>query len=352
MPIRKKQESREQRRYTRSSTKKGWILRRPAHLGRILAIAFAAVSVIALALVWGNYLKAKSDAYRASLENGEWTLNREIATPHPVDVPDLRAMSIKPEGNVGDILIAGDHDGVIMTLKTEEGSLLYASAVGAAAGCTVQDGAVSLADDVARVQKRGLNVTCAFSVTCFASSDTAEQVYLRGLELALLREYAEAGMNDILLFGLPAGDDVKDQKTIDFLQELREVLADLPNPPAIGVALHITNFSTDETYVPIPDTTEDAEAGIPVGTTPLYAGNITPARMLNACDYLAMDLRDLNGEEIAFVLPHIRYTYVRHSLRLLIDKNIPSAVEDALSRGFERIFEMDPPVRQEKETVS
>ena len=105
MQFKKKHESRDQRRYTRNSTNKGLILRRPAHLGRILVILLASVAIVVVALIWGSYLKAESDAYRASLENGEWTLNQEIAIPHPVTVPDMRAISIKPEGNVGDILI-------------------------------------------------------------------------------------------------------------------------------------------------------------------------------------------------------------------------------------------------------
>lgn len=351
MPIRKKQESRDQRRYTRHSTKKRIILRRPAHLGRFFVILASVISVIALALIWGNYLKAKSDAYRTSVENGEWTLNSEIATPYPVSVPDIRAISIKPEGNVGDILIAGEHEGIIMTLKSESGVLFYESAVGQQAGCQVQEGAVALKKDVERVQKRDLYVTCVYNVTCFAATDPVMQVYQRGLDLAILREYAEAGMNDILLLGLPAGGQSEDQLTIDFLQELRDLLTDLPNPPALGVALPASAYSTDDTYVPIKDEEEDEKAGIPSGTVPLYAGNITPARILNACDFLAMDLRDQNGESLVAVLPHIRYAYVRYSLRLLIDRHSSASAEEALSHGFTRLFEMEQSFQNENDTA-
>ena len=351
MQIKRKRESRDQRRYTRSSTNKGFILRRPAHLGRILMILLLVMITIAVALIWGSHLKEESDAYRASLENGEWTLNPEIATPLPVTVPDIRAISIKPEGNVGDILIAGGHDGVIMTLNDFDGMLCYTSTVGEKAGLAIQEGAVPLSQDVARVQKRGLNVTCVFTVSCFSGSDDATQTYLRGLELALLQEYAEAGMNDLLLFGLPAGDDRADQLTVMFLKELRNLLSDLPNPPAIGVALPAAQFRTDDSYTQIENPEEDVEAGIPVGSTPLYAGNITPARILGSCDYLAMDLRDQSAEEIASILPHIRYTYVRHSLRLLVNKQEPAVIENMQSHGFVRIFEMDIPAYKQSETA-
>ena len=73
--------------------------------------------------------------------------------------------------------------------------------------------------------------------------------------------------------------------------------------------------------------------------------NITPARILNVCDYLAMDLRDRTADEVSAILPHIRYTYVRYSLRLLVDQRTPAIAENAESHGFERIFEM-PPLNQ------
>ena len=61
-------------RYSRHATKRRMTLRMPTHLGRIVAVVMAAVGVIVLALVWGSILKAKSDAYRAAEEAGEWTV--------------------------------------------------------------------------------------------------------------------------------------------------------------------------------------------------------------------------------------------------------------------------------------
>lgn len=343
MALRKKRESREQRQFVRRSTKKRMVLRRPAHLGKVIAILLMLIVVAVLALVWGSRLKADSDAYREAKEMGAWTLNSEIAVAHPVPVPDIQAIAIKPEGNVGDILIQNSHEGVIMTLNTADGTLLYQSALGMAAGRPINAEAVSLAQDVERVQKRDLRVTCAFTVTCFTATDTTTYAYLRGLDLALLREFAEAGMNDLLLFGLPAGDDLQDAQTVEFLTDLKHLFSDLPNPPAIGVALLPESYTTDQIHISS-DPQGDEAAGIPAGTVPLYAGNITPARILNICDYLAVDLRSLTPDEVEATLPHIRYAYVRYSLRLLVDKTDPGSVENTLSHGFERVFEMNPPV--------
>lgn len=345
MSIRKKKEAREQRRISRSSMTQGAVIRRPAHPGRIIAILLAALAVIGVALITGTYLKAKSDAYRQDLEQGNWTLEEETTPPRPLAVPDIRAISIIPQGNVGDILINGHHGGVILPLRDGAGTLLYTSEVAAAAGLTLSTAPVDLAADTSRVQNRDLNVTCALTLTCFdqTQTDTALRAYYRGLELALLREYAEAGMDDFLLFGLPAGNQQNDRETVEFLRELRALLADLPNPPAIGVALPPEAFATDDTYTPPIDPSADAAAGIPEGTAPLYAGNRTPARVGAACDYIAMDLRDRTPDEVASILPHIRYAYTRYALRLLIDKNDPDTLEDVLSHGFTRIFEMNAP---------
>lgn len=329
MAVKRKREARVERRYARSATKKGWVLRRPAHPGRILAILLAILLVSALALVWGSYLKAEADARAAAAERGEWTLDAETATPIPVDVPDIRAVSIRPQGNVGDILIAGNHGGVILPLGSANSPLGYLSSVAAEAGIPVSAEAVSLSEDVARVQKRDLNVTCSFTVTCFAETDPALRAYRRGLELALLREYAAAGMDDLLLLGLPGGDEALDELTVVFLTELKALLSDLESPPAVGVAIAPACFEAKDS----PETE--------TGTPPLYAGNLTPTRILHACDYIAMDLRDCDAEEVASILPRISYAYVRYSLRLLLNQQIPVAVEDALSHGFERIFEMD-----------
>lgn len=342
--IRKKKQSREERRLTRSSTKRGFVIRPLAHPGRILAVSLAAVAIVALALVWGSRLKAKSDAYREALEMDAWTVDPDMAPAAPVPVPDIRAAAILPEGSVEELLAAGDHQGVILPLCEADGTLLYASDLATAAARPVHPEAPSLKADAARVSQRGLRVICAFRVTFPEAGDPVTSTYLRGLELALLREYAEAGMDDLLLFGLPAGSRDRDETATAFLADLRALLSDLPEPPALGVALPLSCMTapdSDPSTDPSADTSADTAAD-PQGESPLYAGNISPARLLNACDYLALDLRDQPPARVAAILPNIRYAYVRYSLRLLMNPETPEGVEDALSHGFARIFEMPP----------
>ncbi len=311
------------RRYSRRSTKRRSPLRLPQHPGRILAAVIAAVAVIVLALVWGNSLKKRSDAHQAAVEAGEWTLDRETATPIPVSVPELRAIEILPEGNTGDILMQGDHGGILIPLTTPDGGLSYASPVGTAAGLSVPEDAPILADDISRIARRGFRVIGIFTVTAFSESDLALQTYRRGLELALLQECAAAGLDDILIFGLPAGDEASDGLTRAFLEDLDACLATLPEPPAVGVALSLPTFAGE--------TDEDG--------TVQYAGNPSPLRILSFCDYLALDLRDVTADELKTLLPELQYAYVRHSLRLLTSRE-EDTVRLFLEHGFDRVFEM------------
>jgi hypothetical protein len=90
-------------------------------------------------------------------------------------------------------------------------------------------------------------------------------------------------------------------------------------------------------------TSAEAETEAETDGRPLYAGEISPGRILAACDYLAMDLRSMSSVGISTLLPDIQFPYVRYSLRLLVNANDREAVESVLKRGYERVFEMEPP---------
>lgn len=331
MPLRKRKEPINSQRYARGSTKKRTRTKKFIRPWQILTPILCGVAGIVLALVLGNYLQSKSDAYRENEGGNDRLPPMESVERVPVDVPDIRAIRISPEGNVGDILIEGVHGGVILPLCNDAGIPLYASKVAAAAGMATSPSAPSLSDDVTRISRRELNVTVVYTLTCFTASDPAVAAYQRGLDLALLRECAEARPHDILLLGLPFGSDVADSRAVAFLTELNALLSDLPGAPAVGVALPPAAFATAN------------GANGDSADTPLYAGNLSPARLLNHCDYVAMDLRAMSAVGVSTLLPDIRYAYTRYSLRLLMNVKDSGAVAATLGQGFERIFEMDPP---------
>lgn len=328
-------EATDRRRYGRRATKRRASLRPPAHPGRILACVLGAVAVIALALVTGNLLKARSDAYREAEAAGDWTLEEAVATPIPVSVPALRGIITAPGESMGDILINGIYDGVLLPLYDGASPLPYASSVGAEAGYPAADGAYDLSDEVARIGGRDLYVVGVFTLTFPTLEDPALRAYRRGFELSILREYAESGIDDLLLLGLPAGDDEADGVTVEFLHDLQALLSDLPHRPALGVALPLSAFEgvAAEDYDP-----DGVEA---LTGSAQYAGAISPGRVRQTCDYLALDLRGYGADSVASLLPSLQYAYVRHSLRLLFPEG-DASVADAISHGFDRVFELTP----------
>lgn len=350
MPLRKRKQPRDSQHFARGSTKKRVRVRSSVRPWQIVTVSLCGLAGVILALIWGNHLKAKSDAYRDKEALGNWMVDTSITDAIPVSVPDIRAVEILPEGNVGDILIAGKHGGVMLPLCGQDGIPLYASSVGSAAGLAISADAPSLSDDIARISRRGLNVTVIYTVTCFSTANTAEATFRRGLDLALLLACAEARPHDILLLGLPAGNDTSDRKAVDFLTELNALLSDLPNRPAIGVALPPSAFASDTMTKgdgftqgkPQAERESQAEGDPLTESIPLYAGTISPARLLASCDYLAMDLRNMSAVGVDTLLPHIQFAYVRHSLRLLVNIHDREAVEHALEHGYERVFEMEP----------
>ncbi len=313
----------------RRSTKKHMRFRSASHPWRLVAAIAAAIAVVVLALVWGNHLKKQSDTYRADREAGRWTLAPETATDRPVTAPDCLLKEIRPEQDVGPIVIAGSHDGVLLPLRDAAGQLHYRSNIAVEAGLAIPSDAIELARDVARLDKRPLRSAGIYHVSCFAVSDASLQTYLRGLDLALLCEYAASGIDELLLLGLPVGTDAADAQTVAFLEELNRLLSSLPYPPAVGVTLPLAAFAGEV------DT--DAESGS--GET-IYAGALSPGRIGLCADYLALDLRDMSPEEIDRLLPRVGYIYQRHGLRMLVDRDIPAIGEDLLSHGFVRVYEM------------
>lgn len=332
MPLRKRREPRDSQRMARGSTVKRARPKGKFRPWQILVPVLCGLAGVVLALALGNHLQKKSDEYREELHKNDWLTGDKPVESLPVSVPDIRAVAIKPEGNVGDILIAGKHGGVILPLCGDDGIPLYASKVAGAAGMLVDPAAPDLTDDVARVSKRELNVTAVYTVTCFSTPDPAVATYRRGLDLALLLECAEARPDSILLLGLPSGSDENDRRAATFLTELTELMVGLSDRPAIGVALPPSAFT--------------AQSGTEDGTdtdTPLYAGTLSPARLLTYCDYLAMDLRAMSAVGVTTLLPDIRYAYTRYTLRLLVNMTDREAVDATLEAGYGRVFEMEPP---------
>ncbi len=331
MRLSKRPVPQDSRRYAARATRRRLRFRPPAHPGRIVACVVGAAAVIALALVWGSYLKTKSDAYRAAEEAGAWTLSETVSPVRPVTVPAYRAASILPGHNTGDIVLGGKHEGILLPLVAPDGTLRVGLSLAEAAGLSTEPDAPAAVDEVARISRRSLYVVGLFPVTHHHESDLSLSTYRRGLEMGLLLELAEAGFDELLLVGLPCGDEASDRMAISFVEDLKAALATLPDAPAVGVVLPLAAFEGGDTGET--DTNGDS--------LPLYTGNPTPARLLSAADYAVADLRGKTATETDGLLPRFSYAYSRYDLRLLCDAD-GDAVDEALSHGFDRVYECMP----------
>ncbi len=294
----------------------------PSQKKRILLISLGTLVIIALALVWGNILKAESDQRRAEEEANAWLVDEDSVIPIPVDVPNHSAGYAQPGGkmHMSDIL---DYGAVTFDLGSTASPLPYHVELPEGSGMSIREGAPSLQSEVARFHKADLYVIGVFTVTSPGMADTTEKVLRQGQELALLTQFAEAGIDNILLLGIPAGSDALDKVATGYLVNVKTALASFSPTPAVGMALY-------------PSALEGSVAH-PDGTS-AYVGQMTPGRMLAACDYLALDLRQ-SGEQTEVLLKELQYAYLRYELRLLTSTETAHITQTAVDHGFSRIFE-------------
>lgn len=304
-------QSRRTKSYARHSTRRGASPRDLRRIRRVIIAVGGAFLVVVAALVWGSYLQAKSDAYRATHGEEKWQVDPSVAEPLPVDAPQGNAISTKI-----DEWVSHDYRGAILYLGSarQEQPLPFASAVMDAAGIT--HGTWPLSREVDRLHGNGFTVTGVFTVTSFDEEDEAMAVYRKGVELALLTEFAQAGLNDILLVGVPMGTEALDAAAVTYLRDAKLAVTEVSETVSVGVALDADAFYRTEEE------------------TPVYSDRLSPARALTACDYLAVDLRYV-GEELEGELKALSYPYVRYGLRLLLNGEDEAAEDVAMAHGFD-----------------
>ena len=288
------------RRYSAGATRRSRL--RVSRNVRRRAVVTVAVclAVVAVALIWGSALKRRSDAYHAGLEADAWTASTQAAL-RQITVPDFRGGAISPGGELPGL--PADASGAVVTLsENPDGQLGYA------------------------FPTAGLRVLGIFRVQCLDDvyrADPAAAILRRGVELSLLTSAARAGIDELLLLGIPCGNDDADTRALDFLRELKQLLAD--SGTALGVALPADAFVRAEGET-VPDAFAQDSTGAGIVQ---YTGWRTPGRMLSVCDYLALDLRTADSDSAGELLRGFRFTYARYALRLLVADAAVSETADA-----------------------
>lgn len=320
------------RRFRTSVRRRG---RRPVPWKQLLIAAVVCAAVIAAAVIIGSVLRKRSDEIRARREADAWTLADEERTARDAAVPDFRGSALQPGGSLTMIASVSRDNGVTIDLSVgSDGSFAYALPMAASAGLTVPDDAISLVSEVQRLHTAGLRVMGVFRVRCLDVSyaaDPALSAYRRGIELSLLTACASAGVDELLLVGLPAGTDTGDAQALAFLDELRPLLSSADHTPLVGVSLPPAAFALRPEEAGSADVTALPSADV------LYGGSLTPGRMSLGCDFLAMDLRGLAPDAAGELLADIRYAYARFSLHLLYTADNVDFEAIAVKHGFTRL---------------
>lgn len=319
-----------------SSTRRTKALRTPRRPALILTVVGISLVTVIAALIWGSALKRQSDAYHAASEADAWTVGEPDIPPLPVTVPDIRAKGIAPRGSVSGLTGDGYNAAVIILSADAEGRFPYVTPLAVSQGIPTAEDAPTLTEEVQRMKHAGLYVSCVFCVTCLDASvlsDPALAALRRGTELAILTDVAACGVDDLLLVGLPYGDDTSDARTVGFLRDFKSALGQLTHQPAVGVALLPDGFTVRNDA----DSTDNAAkepSSVSDKDGTIYAGSLTPGRMLTVCDYLALDLREAVFADASVGLKAFRYAYNRFSLRLLVSD--PSLCKAAEAHGMTR----------------
>ena len=301
------------RRATRRTSLHG---RRPILKKQVFIWGAACLVTVIAALVWGNYLKAESEALRHAESAGEWSLDTGLAIPLPVDAPEYHAGFAAPTQKMQTTQKL-DYDAATFDLGSCVSPLPYAVELPSASRMTVADGAPALASETGRFHRANLSVVGVFTVTSSEAANQAEEQLLRGMELSLLTLYAEAGIDSILLLGLSQNTATAQA----YLAEVKALLASVAPSVSVGAALPPNAF----------------EGAADTSDTPAYAGNPVPGQILAACDYLALDLR--NCQDPDAILAYVSYAYMRYTLRLLTPLESPEVAAAAIEHGFGRIWE-------------
>ncbi len=244
--------------------------------GRILVVTASAVIIFILSILLGNYLRAKADALPARGDIPEQLLSGEL----PADTSDASRVSIMAShlplapltddsaiAAVVEELTLGSREAVSLCLRDTDGNVHFRSSVAKALTGQEAAGGLDLPVLIPALRNAGIYSSAVFAVTSFAETDAVARELLRAFEISLAGEIGGAGVDEILLTGLPLTVDTLDT-AIAFVDEIR---AQLPDGVHLAVA-------------------------VPHDIVASPAGSVLVKQLSRSADTVAIDLRTLSQD--------------------------------------------------------
>ena len=207
-----------------------------------IIIAICAAGALIVTIIIGNLLKLWLDdeTYRA-LTEGTTESPVEDEAPDPTERKPVRANAFIL-GDSTDPL--WEDPNVSILINTPNGTVCYTSPVATYLALPTSADAVSFVDAFEELGAVAAHVSGVFYPRAY-TLETADLRYAEtAREASLLREFLEAGGNEIVLCGLPWDSETIDRDVlIAYVNDLRSILGDTP----IGVAipLSIANDGTN-----------------------------------------------------------------------------------------------------------
>jgi len=215
-------------------------MRRTAR-NRVLFVIISAVVIFALSLTLGNYLRAKVSALPPRADLPDDLLTGQL----PADTSDASEISIMASylpltdltdsaaiESLVESLTLGSREAVSLCLRDRAGEVHFRSTVAQnLTGGTPAELDLSLL--LPALRNAGIYTSAVFGVTSFSAGDTAAYDLQHAFEISLAGEIGAAGVDELLLVGIPISVDTLDAVTA----YITEIDAQLPDTVQLAVAV-------------------------------------------------------------------------------------------------------------------
>lgn len=286
--------------------------------GRVLVILASALIIFALSLVLGRYLQAQVAALPPRGEMPESMLQGQL----PADTSDASEVSIMASNlalsplsdpvavNAAvEELTLGSREAVSLVVRDGAGEVHFRSTV--ARGLTGQEAAgPDLGSLATTLREAGIYASAVFAVTSFAEPDAVARELQHAFEISLAAEVGAAGVDELLLVGLPITVDTLD----DIAAYVGEIAEQLDDDVHLVVAL--------------PHEIVDGAAG-----------TVLASRLSQMADALALDLRGLDSEAyvaaVEDVFADASLYFSKYNMRVLFP-----GVDDATFTTLRQLLEV------------
>ena len=220
---------------------------------KLLAVIIAVLVIVILTVILGLYLKSKAEY---SKENSSPV--PEDVTVDDSDIPviesapvvaafplDLEKISESGIDRVSDEIFSQGFTGVAIKLTDKNGVPLYSSEVVALFNSSDNGSSASKSRtlDLGKVtdslHRHGLKAVGCFDAVHY-SADSAVEDAQRSYEIALISEMDDLGIDELVIFGLPKGEEER-YLSLEYLERVRNGAPGLE----IGIAAEMNELSSD-----------------------------------------------------------------------------------------------------------